>query len=106
MYSQLSPPGETEMLMRSNLMPGAFRVAAPKAVRKDLFRSAAIEAGGKRGVVSNRIQAVEGLDENIPGQVLRGCHISRDFQAQGVDSSGMRLEESEKSVPFALLGAL
>ena len=66
------------MLMRSESMPEALRVAAFQPIRKQLFCRAKIEAGGERGIIGNRIQAGEGFNKNIPSQVLRGGYIFRD----------------------------
>lgn len=105
MYSQFYPPDETEMLMRSESMPEALRVGAFGPIRKHLFRGATVERGGKSAIVFDSIQAGEGLHKNIPSKVLSGCYISRSPQAQGVNSSRVRLEESQKRLPFAFLRA-
>ncbi|MGC2184702.1 MAG: hypothetical protein WA637_15600 [Terriglobales bacterium] len=106
MYGQISAPDEAEMLMRSESMPEVLRVAAFGPMRKNLFCPSTIEPRRKPGTIMNIVEAVEGFDKNIPGQVLRGDYISGDAQAQGINLPGMGVKESKKRLSLACLRAL
>ena len=86
--------------MRADARRPGGRAFEPK--RKQLFCRVTRQTGGKRGIMTNGIQAGEGFDKNIPRQVLRGVYIFfRDPQAQGIDSPSMLMIESGKRLPVA-----